>query len=97
MKINWKIRFTRKNILFWIRFIGALLIPVLAYMGIRYEDLTTWPMVWDVAIRFFSNPFLFVLTIVNAINIIPDPTVKGLSDSPQALSYTKPKSNGRAI
>lgn len=91
MKINWKIRFTRKNMLFLIRFIGALFVPVLAYMGIRYDDLTSWPMIWDIMIRFFSNPFLFVLTIVNAINILPDPTTVGLSDSKRALNFEQPR------
>lgn len=91
MNINWKVRFSKQNMLFWIRFIGALLVPVLAYMGIRYEDLTTWGAVWDIIMRFFSNPFLVFLTIFNAINIIPDPTTKGIGDSSDALQYEKPR------
>mgnify|MGYP003577726081 CR=1 FL=1 len=91
MKINWHVRFSKHNLLFIIRFIGALLIPVLAYMGIRYDDLTSWGVVADTIVRFFSNPFLIGLTIVNAINIIPDPTTAGVGDSKKAMRYDVPK------
>ena len=40
--------------------------------------------------RFLSNPYLVGLTVINALNMFPDPTTKGLSDSERALSYTKP-------
>lgn len=91
MKINWKVRFSKKNILFIFRFIAALAIPVLAYMGLRFEDLVTWAMVGEVFWQFVSNPFLLTLTIVNAVNILPDPTTDGFSDSEQALKYSYPK------
>lgn len=89
--INWKVRFTRKNIMFLFRFFAALFLPILAYLGLNYESLTTWPMVWDVIVRFISNPYLIGLTIFNAVNVIPDPVVKGLSDSSSALRYATPK------
>lgn len=91
MKINWKVRFSKGNLNFLIRFIGALLIPVIAYMGLQFEDFTTWNIVWETFLQFVSNPFLVILTIINAINIIPDPTTNGLSDSKQALTYDKPR------
>lgn len=97
MKINWKIRFSRNNMLFLFRFAIALFVPVLAYMGIRYEDLTTWSTVWNVIVQFFSNPFLIGLTVFNAFNIVPDPVVKGLSDSQQALNYTEPKKSAGTL
>ncbi|MFC5541579.1 phage holin [Ureibacillus suwonensis] len=90
MKINWKVRFSKDNLTFIIRFIGALLIPVLGYLGIKYEDINSWEKLLDVLIGFISNPYLIGLTIVNAINLIPDPTTRGLSDSKRALTYEKP-------
>lgn len=90
MKINWKVRFSKHNLTFIIRFIGALLIPVLGYLGIKYEDINSWEKLLDVLIGFISNPYLIGLTIVNAINLIPDPTTRGLSDSKRALTYEKP-------
>lgn len=90
MKINWKVRFSKHNLTFIIRFIGALLIPVLGYLGIKYEDINSWEKLLDVLIGFITNPYLIGLTIVNAINLIPDPTTRGLSDSKHALTYEKP-------
>ena len=92
MGINWGVRFNRANITFVLRFIGALFIPVLTYMGINFEDLTTWNMVGDTFLQFISNPFLVILTVINALNIVPDPTTKGISDSRTALNYNYPKS-----
>lgn len=93
MKINWKIRFSKDNILFIVRFIGALLVPVLAYLGLELKDLTSWQSVGRVLVAFIQNPYLVGLTIINALNMIPDPTTKGISDSKQALTYKKPKKN----
>lgn len=91
MKINWKVRFSKDNITFILRFIGALAIPVLAYLGLELKDLTSWNMVLDVLQSFISNPYLVILTVVNALNMSIDPTTKGLTDSEKALSYTEPK------
>lgn len=91
MKINWKVRFSKDNITFILRFIGALAIPVLAYLGLELNDLTSWDMVLDVLQSFISNPYLVILTVVNALNMTIDPTTKGLTDSEKALSYTEPK------
>lgn len=89
--INWKIRFNKDNLMFWFRFIGALLIPILAYMGLNFNDFTTWVIVWTVFLQFISNPFLVLITVVNALNMSIDPTTKGISDSKRAMTYTEPK------
>lgn len=89
--INWKVRFSKENIQFIVRFIAALVVPILAYMGFQFEDITSWAMLWQLTLDFLGNPFLVGLTIYNAINIVPDPTTAGINDSDLALSYTKPK------
>lgn len=94
MKINWKVRFNKNNALFLFRFFAALFVPILAYMGYRVEDLTTWAMVGEVFLQFITNPYLVGLTVFNAFNMVPDPIVKGFSDSPAGLQLTEPKSNG---
>ena len=38
--INWKVRF--KNPMFYAQLIIAVLTPILAYMGITAQDLTSW-------------------------------------------------------
>lgn len=90
-KINWKVRFSKDNIMFIVRFVGALAIPVLAYLGLELKDLTSWDMVLDVLVNFISNPYLVILTVINALNMAIDPTTKGLTDSEKALQYTEPK------
>lgn len=90
-KINWKVRFNKDNILFVVRFVGALTIPVLAYLGLELKDLTSWEMLLDVLVNFVSNPYLVILTVINALNMTIDPTTKGITDSEKALQYTEPK------
>jgi phi LC3 family holin len=90
-KINWKVRFSKDNIMFIVRFVGALAIPVLAYLGLELKDLTSWNMVLDVLVNFISNPYLVILTVINALNMTIDPTTKGITDSEKALQYTEPK------
>lgn len=90
-KINWKVRFSKDNMMFIVRFIGALAIPVLTYLGLELKDLTSWDMVLEVLINFISNPYLVILTVINALNMTIDPTTKGITDSEKALQYTEPK------
>ena len=77
-KINWKVRFNSKNRQFYLRLILALALPVLAYFGIKFEDLTSWNAVGSLLVKFVNNPYLVGLTI-------------GFGDSADALNYTEPK------
>ena len=91
MNINWKVRFNAKNKAFLVRLALALLVPILGYYGLKFEDLTSWTSVGKIFSDFLSNPYLVGLTIFNAWNMLPDPTTQGISDSAQALTYTLPK------
>lgn len=90
MKINWKVRFSKNNLQFIIRFIGALVVPILASMNLDFSDFTSWQALGSALVDFFSNPFLIGLMVVNAVNLIPDPTTKGISDSERVLKYSEP-------
>jgi len=90
-KINWKVRF--KNRAFVTRFALALVLPILAYFGIKFEDLTSWGAVFGLLGKFVSNPYLVGLTVFNALNIVPDPTTTGLGDSTRALEYEEPNAD----
>lgn len=90
-KINWQVRFNRSNITFIVRFVGALLVPILVYLGLELTDITSWPKLFEVLLNAISNPYVVGMTILNAINLIPDPTTTGISDSEKALTYTDPK------
>lgn len=89
--INWLVRF--KNPTFWISVVIAIFTPILAYMGITAEDLTTWQSVATLFKEAVSNPYMLLLIAVSVYNAVIDPTTKGISDSAQAMTYTEPKEN----
>lgn len=90
-KINWKVRFSKNNILFIVQVIISVVIPILTYFGLQASDLTTWAKVWDTLIAAISNPYVVVMALVSFFNAVTDPTTKGIGDSTTALSYTEPK------
>ena len=89
MGINWKVRF--KNPLFWFQLICTIAVPVLAGVGVQWEQVTTWPMLWEVVLSAISNPVVVVATFVAAWGVVTDPTTAGPSDSALAMAYEKPK------
>jgi len=93
MKINWKVRLN--NPLFYTQVVLAILLPILAYMGLTVQDLTTWPDLANVLLNAVSNPYVLGLVVVSVYNAVSDPTTKGISDSKQALTYQKPKGDPR--
>jgi phi LC3 family holin len=93
MKINWKVRF--KNPVFWANLAISIVFPILAYMGLSWEDMTTWAALGKVFLEAIKNPVIVVSVIVSVWNLINDPTTAGYSDSDLALTYTVPnKSEG---
>ena len=87
MKINWIVRIKNKN--FWISLIPAilLLIQVVAAVFDIKIDLG------ELGNKLIAvvNAVFVLLTILGVVN---DPTTAGISDSNQALTYTKPKVSG---
>lgn len=91
--INLTARFNKKNLQFISRFALAVFVPVLAYFGLSFEQLDSWPVVWDVFVRAISNPYVVILTIVNGINVVFDSTHSKLKDTDLVLGRTDPKIN----
>ena len=89
-KINWTVRFSKENKAFYFRLLLSVAVPVLGYFGLKFEDLTSWGSVFDVLVKALANPYVLGLTVVNVLNVIPDPTTKGFGDSYRALSYESP-------
>lgn len=87
--INWKVRV--KNPIFWVQVGLAVLTPILAYMGMNLQDLTTWGTVGAVLFEAIKNPYVLGLVAVSVWNAINDPTTAGVGDSKQALTYEEPK------
>lgn len=84
MKINWKVRLKNKN--FWLTVIPAILLlaqVILAVFGVRIDVGEIGNKLIDIV-----NSVFAVLAI---LGIVTDPTTAGISDSEQAMTYTKPK------
>ena len=91
MKINWKVRI--KNPVFWTNIIISIVLPILAHMGMNWEDMTTWPALGNLLLSAVQNPVIVVAVIVSVWNAINDPTTAGISDSTQAMTYEAPRAN----
>lgn len=89
MNINWKVRF--KNPTFLAQIIASVFLPILAYMGITVQDLTSWQAVGSALALAVSNPYVLLMVVLSVYNAVIDPTTTGIMDSKQALNYTKPK------
>lgn len=82
--INWTVRF--KNKAFWVAFIPAVLLLVQVVAAVFGYTLDLGNL---------GNKLLAVVNALFAVlallGIVTDPTTAGMSDSPQALTYDKPK------
>ena len=88
MKINWTVRF--KNPVFWAQIAVAIVVSILTYFGLSWEDMTTWAAFGNLFVEAVKNPVVVLSVLVSLFNAINDPTTKGLSDSERAMSYDKP-------
>lgn len=88
MKINWKVRC--KNPEFWKQIALAVFVPLLAYYGMNWEDMTTWAAIGSLFVQAVQNPVVVLSVVVSVYNAIIDPTTKGIGDSERALTYDKP-------
>lgn len=86
MKINWLVRL--KNKAFWVAIIPAVLLlaqQVCALFGVELNVAGVSDQLIAIVGTVFS-----VLALIGVVN---DPTVAGMSDSEQAMTYTEPKSD----
>jgi phi LC3 family holin len=88
MKINWKVRFANPE--FWKQIALAVFVPLLAYYGMMWEDMTTWAAIGNLFVQAIQNPVVVLSVVVSVYNAIIDPTTKGIGDSKLALTYDKP-------
>lgn len=88
MSINWKVRL--KNPVFWANIVVSIILPILTHMGLNWEDMTTWTAFFEMLFAAIQNPVVVAAVVVSVWNELHDPTTAGLSDSAQAMTYTKP-------
>lgn len=89
MKINWKVRI--KNPAFWFGIAAAIILPILAYLGLNWSDMTSWAILGNTLLEAVKNPVILTAVASSVCNAVIDPTTKGISDSKRALNYTEPK------
>ena len=87
--MNWKVRL--KNPVFWAQIAAAIVTPILVGLGLQWSDMTTWKSFGQALYQAVCNPVIVVSVIVSVWTAATDPTTRGMKDSKQALSYTKPK------
>lgn len=88
MKINWTVRL--KNSLWWAQTVCAVVLPILAYFGFAWEDMTSWAMLGTLLVQAIQNPVVVVSALVALFNALTDPTTAGISDSMRAMRYEEP-------
>ena len=66
------------------------MLPMLAYFGLAWEDMTSWGALRDVWLRAIQNPVVLLSVLVSVFNAITDPTTAGVGDSRRALEYKTP-------
>jgi len=86
--INWNVRI--KNPVFWVQIAAAIVLPILAYMGLGWEDMTSWAAFGSIFLEAVKNPVILASVIVSVWNAVNDPTTKGLADSERAMEYQEP-------
>lgn len=86
--INWKVRL--RNPVFWAELAAAVVLPILAYMGLGWEDMTSWAALGGIFLEAVKNPVILTAVVVSVWNAVNDPTTKGLKDSDRAMTYEKP-------
>lgn len=86
--MNLKVRI--KNPVFWVQIFLSILVPILTYFGLEATDLTSWSVLFNTFADAVKNPYVLGLIVVSVWNALNDPTTKGLTDSEQAMTYSKP-------
>ena len=88
MKINWKVRLC--NPVFWAQVAAAVVLPILAQLGLSWEDMDSWAALWAALVVAAKSPVILTAVAVSVWNAVNDPTTRGISDSDRAMSYHEP-------
>lgn len=89
MNINWKVRI--KNPIWWAEVAAAIILPMLAAVGMSWNEVTTWAKLWEIIVAAIGNPVTVVAVVVSLWNAVVDPTTAGIGDSALALTYKEPR------
>lgn len=82
MKINWKLRLKNKTTL------AALLA---ALVTLVYQILSALGVTPQITQDSITQAIGMILNLLAVLGVVVDPTTQGMSDSDNALTYSKPK------
>lgn len=91
-RINWKVRI--KNPVFWVQVAIAVVLPILTYFGLTWEDMTSWAAIGNLLLQAVKNPVVLAAVLASVWNAVNDPTTAGLKDSQRAMAYERPYRDG---
>lgn len=84
--INWKVRL--KSPAFWTGLIGVLATLIISLAQLFGLDISAVVGGWEQALIALVTA---VFGVLGLIGVVTDPTTEGVSDSQQALGYTRPR------
>lgn len=84
--INWKVRL--KSPAFWTGLIGVLATLIISLAQLFGLDISAAVGGWEQALIALATA---VFGVLGLIGVVTDPTTEGVSDSQQALGYTRPR------
>ena len=91
-RINWRLRI--KNPVFWVQAAIAVILPILTYFDLTWEDMTSWAAIGNLLLQAVKNPVVIAAVLASVWNAVNDPTTAGLKDSQRAMAYEKPYRDG---
>lgn len=89
MNINWTVRI--KNPVWWAQVAASIILPMLAAVGMSWDEITTWAKLGEIIVAAVENPVTVVAVGVSLWNTITDPTTAGVGDSALAMTYIEPR------
>ena len=70
--MNWKIRI--KNPVFWVQVAIAVILPILTYFGLTWEDMTSWAAIGNLLLQAVKYPVVIAAVLASVWNAVNDPT-----------------------
>ena len=83
-RINWKVRI--KNPVFWVQAAIAVVLPILTYFGLTWEDMTSWAAIGNLLLHAVKNPVEIAAVLASLWKAVNDPTTSALNDSQRAMA-----------
>ena len=56
--------------MFWVQIAVAVVLPILAYMGLGWEDMTSWAALGSIFLEAVKNPVILVSVAVSVWNAV---------------------------